>query len=74
MTMAQIGFFTAAMEGLAAAVGAGMLLGGFAAGSVGSIAGCPRPSLDRWVLATGYFGGAVGVVLAITDLLLRYGG
>lgn len=72
MGVGQIGLFTAAIEALAGAVGAGMLLGGFVAGSIGIAARHPRPLLDRWVLLAGYFGGSIGMGLAIFDLLLRY--
>jgi hypothetical protein len=49
MAFGEIGFFTGAIEALAAAVGGGMLLGGFVAGSGGCMAGLPRPLIDRWV-------------------------
>lgn len=39
MALAQIGPVTNAMEALATAVGAGMLLGGFLAGVVGAVLG-----------------------------------
>jgi hypothetical protein len=73
MAVGQIGFFTTAIEALAAAVGGGMLLGGFAAGSVGVVAGWPRSLLDRWVLLVSYFGGLIGLILAVLDSILRYG-
>jgi hypothetical protein len=73
MATGQVGSVTAAVEALAAAVGAGMLLGGFVAGSIGIAAGWSHPSLDRWVVLGTYFGGSVGVGLAAFDLFLRYG-
>lgn len=50
MTLAQIGPLTTAMESLATAVGAGMVLAAFGTGAIGSIAGWPRLRLEggRW--------------------------
>jgi hypothetical protein len=73
MALGQIGFLTNVMEGLATVVGAGMLLGGFGAGVFGLFARQPRQFLEARVLAYGYFGGILGVVLALLDLITRYG-
>ncbi len=72
MAMGQIGLFTTAIETLATTVGAGLLLGGFLAGSVGMAAGWPRRVLDKRTLAIGYGGGAVGILFALVDAILRY--
>lgn len=61
--MAEIGPLTPVMEALAAAIGAGMLLGGFGTGSVGTVYGWNRPKLDKHVLAGGYVGGALRLFL-----------
>lgn len=71
--MGQIGFLTAVIEALAGAVGAGMLLGGFAAGAMAIAMDRPRLSLDRWVLIAGYLGGAIGMGFAALDCIFRYG-
>lgn len=72
MPLAEIGLITMVMEASATAIGAGVLLGGFLAGSVGSVRGWPRRLLDRRVLVFGYAGGAVGVLALLVDLVVRY--
>jgi len=37
------------------------------------MAGQPRRELDVHVLTDGYFGGGIGMVFVVLDLLLRYG-
>jgi len=61
------------MEALATVVGAGMLLGGFGAGIFGFFARQPRQFLEARVLAYGYFGGFLGIALALLDVVTRYG-
>jgi hypothetical protein len=70
--LVEIGFLTSVTEALAAAVGAGMLLGGFSAGSAGVVFGWGRSELDRRVLMCGYVGGIVAVLLAAIDIGWRY--
>ena len=72
MTLAGIGALTSLAETVAASIGAGMLLGGFVAGSVGTARGRGRARLDRDVVAAGYLGGNVVAVLAAIDLIARY--
>lgn len=74
MEIAQIGSVSGAFEGLATAVGAGILLGGFAAGFTGILTGWRPPSLEVRALVSGQIGGALGVVLVLFDLALRYAG
>lgn len=74
MALSQIGFFTEATEVLAAAVGAGILLGGFLAGSIGIVIGRPRSRRDERVVLSGYVGGTVAILLVLIDLVLRYDG
>jgi hypothetical protein len=74
MAWGQIGFFTDATEVLATAVGAGILLGGFLAGSVGIVAGLPRSRRDKGVVSAGYVGGMIAILLVLIDLALRYDG
>jgi len=71
MAWGGIGFFTNATEVLAAAVGAGILLGGFLAGSVGIFKGVPRIRRDELAVSFGYFGGIAAVLLMLFDLALR---
>jgi hypothetical protein len=52
MTLGQMGFLTNAVEALATAVGAGMLLGSFGVGALGLLTGKPRQDLERRVLTT----------------------
>jgi hypothetical protein len=70
--LAQIGPLTRMMESLATAIGAGMLLGAFAAGAAGVVRGMRREKLERHALVAGYLGGIVGVFLASVDLAVRY--
>lgn len=72
MAFAQIGPLTRLLETGAAAVGAGMLLGGFAAGAVGLAMGWPRREFDRWVLLSSYGGGVLAMGLVIVDITFRY--
>jgi hypothetical protein len=72
--LGQVGFFTAATELLATAVAAGILLGGFLAGSVGIFAGWPRSRRDERVVLFGYAGGMIAILLVLIDLSLRYDG
>lgn len=73
MVLSQIGSLTSALETLATAVGAGMLLGSFALGSLALLGGKPRQHLERRVLADGYYGGILATLLAVADLALSYG-
>lgn len=72
MALSQIGFFTDATEVVATAVGAGILLGGFLAGSIGIVIGQPRSRRDERVVAFGYAGGMIAILLLVIDLILRY--
>jgi hypothetical protein len=72
MVLGQIGFLTTAAEAFAAAVGAGMLLGSFGAGVLGLLVGHSRRSLEQRALVSGYYGGLLGVALAMLDLVTGY--
>jgi|GEM_PF-2621398 len=72
MAFAQIGPLTGFLEIVAAAVGSGMLLGGFMAGLWGVIRTRPRRQLDRSVLVVGYIGGGSAILLVIVDIIFRY--
>jgi hypothetical protein len=72
MTLAQIGPFTAVTEALATAVGAGVVLGGVAAGILGLVRGSSKVDIEESALASGYIGGGVGAALALLDLILGY--
>jgi hypothetical protein len=74
MALAQIGPLTAVFEAFAAAVGAGIVLGGFALGIYRLTMRRPRDELEARVLADGYAGGLVGVLVTLIDLAVRYGG
>lgn len=72
MALAQIGPFTAVTEALATAVGAGVVLGGVAAGILGLVRGSSKVDIEESALASGYIGGGVGAALALLDLILSY--
>lgn len=72
MAMGEIGFFTTAAESLATAAGAGILLGGFLAGSVGIVVGWSRSRRDESGLSFGYGGGVIALFFVLVDLVLRY--
>jgi hypothetical protein len=72
MVFAQIGPLTGLLESFAAAVGAGMLLGGFAAGLVALIRGWPRRLFDRSVLESSYAGGAVAIIVILADITFHH--
>lgn len=72
MAFAQIGPLTSLLESSAAAVGAGMLVGGFLTGLAGVVRGWPRRRLDAHVLLYGYGGGVVGVGVMFVDSTFRY--
>lgn len=74
MALGHVGLFTAVLEAVATAVGAGILLVGCVVGSAGILRGWPRTLLDERVLTLGYFGGIAGAGLALVDVILRYGG
>lgn len=73
MSLAQIGPLTALLEALAAAVGAGIVLGSFAAGTYRLVVRRPRSEIEARVLPDGYSGGVVGAFVVCLDLILRYG-
>ena len=72
MTFAQIGPLTALFEGLATAVGAGIVLGGFTVGLYRFWTSRSRLELENNVLLDGYLGGIAGVSMVLLDLLMRY--
>jgi len=73
MAFAQIGPLTTATEALATAVGAGVVLGGVAAGIWGLARGSSRAKTEENAFFIGYMGGGWGAVAALLDVFLRYG-
>jgi len=71
MALAQVGPLTVAFEALAAAVGAGIVLGSFAAGIYRLANSQRRLHIETRVLSDGYAGGLVGVLVVCLDLVLR---
>ena len=72
MVIAQIGPLTGVLEALATAVGAGVVLGGVAAGILGLVRRSTRVEIEEGALFSGYAGGGVGAAFALADLILRY--
>jgi hypothetical protein len=72
MVLARVGPLTGVFEALAAAVGAGTVLGGVAAGILGLLGGSSRADIEEFAFVGGYVGGAAGAALALLDLILRY--
>ena len=72
MDIGGVGPITSLVESTAAAVGASMLLGGFAAGIHSLVSGWPRPMLEKQALEGGYFAGAFGLAGFIADIIIRY--
>jgi hypothetical protein len=70
MDLAQIGPLTSAGEVAATAIGAGILLGSFALGTVALLRGASRQALERRVLSDGYFGGLAAVCAMLIDLMV----
>lgn len=74
MILAQIGPFTATLESVATAVGAGVVLGSVYSGLRGLLRRDPLREIERGALSAGYLGGAIGAALVVVDILVRYGG
>jgi hypothetical protein len=74
MAFAQLGSGTTAMEAVATAIGAGMIIGGFLASVAGLVLRKTRQTLERWSLEAGYAGGGFGALLLLIESLIRYGG
>ena len=72
MALAQIGPLTAAMETLATATGAGIVLGGFGVGLIGVFARWPKRVLEIRALNASYLGGAAGVAAVFVDLAAKH--
>jgi hypothetical protein len=70
MCFAQIGPLTVAFQAMAAAIGAGIVLGGFVFGTVRLLVGKPRWVLERHVLTDGFIGGLSALAIALIDLIL----
>jgi hypothetical protein len=68
----SIGPLTSLMEAAAAAIGAGMLLGGFVTGVAGLVLAWPKKEFEARVLQEGYVGGVVAAGVVFADIILRY--
>lgn len=69
--MASVGPITSAVEGVATSVGAGILLGSFVVGTLGTMLAWDLRLRELWVVTAGYFGGLGVLGLAVLDLFLR---
>lgn len=72
MAIAQFGPVTSLIEGVATAVGAAMILGGFIVGLYGVARGRPRAMIEAAALDAAYIGGFVGVFAVAADITIRY--
>ena len=72
MAVAAIGPLTAVLESTATALAAGAVVGSSAVGVVGLVAGWPAGVLERRALSDGYIGAAIGVLVVLFDVVLRY--
>ena len=72
MSFAQVGPLTTLFEGFATAVGAGIVLGGFAIGLYRFWTSRSPRDLENNVLLDGYMGGIVGLGVVLFDLFMRY--
>jgi len=64
------GPLTSHLASLATAIGAGVLVGGFAAGVAGLVVGSDEKGDGRAVRTGGYWGGLSALLLLAVDLLL----
>jgi hypothetical protein len=72
MSFVAVGPLTSLLETAAAAVGAGILLGGFAMGLRGTALAWSVPRLEARAVEGGYIGGGFGGAAMIADITIRY--
>lgn len=72
MAAAQIGPVTSLIEGVATAVGATMILGGFIVGLYGVARARPRSMVEADALDAAYIGGLIGALAFVADIMIRY--
>jgi hypothetical protein len=72
MALAQTGPLTTALEAVATAVGAGIVIFSFAAGIWGLAVGLSKGDIENRALRGGYFGGALGAAIVAADVVMRY--
>jgi hypothetical protein len=66
---ASVGAATAIVEALAASIGSGLVVGGFAAG-VWSVLACrSRSQIERGTMIGSYFGGSIALLAFIVDIV-----
>ena len=65
--VASVGSATAALEALAASIGAGAIVGGFLAGLASFAVGRTLPKSEEEALRGSYLGGLIGLVALIID-------
>jgi hypothetical protein len=67
--LASTGLFTGILEAVATAIGAGLVVGGFAAGIEGVASRRSRQEAERNATFGGYVGGLTGLALLALDTL-----
>jgi hypothetical protein len=68
---ARAGFATSVVETLAASIGAGLVVGGFAGGVISLITSGSLDRSERGALRGSYFGGAIGLFALGFDILVK---
>jgi hypothetical protein len=68
---ASAGLATSIVETLAASIGAGLVVGGFAGGVTGLVASRSLDQSERSALRSSYFGGAIGLLALGSDILVK---
>jgi hypothetical protein len=66
------GPLTDAFEGLAAAIGAGVVVGSFVGGITSSVSRRLRRNSEKWTVIGGYFGGGLALMALATDILRKH--
>jgi hypothetical protein len=69
---ANIGSTVAVLEAAASAVGAGLVVGGFAGGIAGAVLRWPRAKAEREVLRSSYAVGALGLGFLAIDIVRKH--
>jgi hypothetical protein len=67
--LASVGPGTSAVESIATSIGAGVLLGGFVVGALGTLLGWNPERRDSMAVGAGYLGGTLVIAVAMADFM-----